>query len=117
MEVAIRRLDGVDEVAISMQRQQLSVTYKGAASFQPQPLREAVGHASVKIVRFQIQARGRLQVQGDKQFLLAGKDRFLLINPPKMPDDQTLLVGGEVLKDSTTPMELKVVDFRAVSQQ
>ena len=117
MEVAIRRLDGVDQVEISMQRQQVAVTYKGAASFQPQALREAVGHASVSIVRFQIQARGRLQVQGDKQFFLAGKDRFLLVSPPKMPDDQTLLIGGEILNDAATPMELKVVDFRPVQPQ
>ena len=117
MEIALRRLDGVDQVAISMERQEVSVTYKGAASFQPKPLREAVGHASVSIVRFKIQARGRLQVAGDKQFLLAGKDRFLLVNPPKMPDDQTLLVNGEILKDTADPMELKVVSFRTVPAQ
>ena len=116
MEVAIRRLDGVDQVQISMQRQQVAVTYTGAASFQPQPLREAVGYASVSIVRFHIQARGRVQAQGDKQIFIAGKDRFLLINPPKMPDDQTLLVDGEILNDATDPMELKVVDFKPLSQ-
>lgn len=116
MEVAIRRLDGVDQVAISMERQQVAVTYTGAASFEPAALHEAVGYASVSILRFQIQARGRLQVQADRQFFIAGKDRFLLINPPKMPDDQTLLIGGEILNDSTTPMELKVVGFKILSQ-
>lgn len=115
MEVAIRRLDGVDDVAISMEKQQVAVTYTGAMSFQPKPLREAVGYASVSILRFQIQARGRLQVQGDKQFFIAGKDRFLLVKPPKMPDDQTLFIGGEVLNDASEPMELKVVNFRTVS--
>ena len=50
-----------------------------------------------------------------KKFFAAGKDRFLLVNPPKMPADQTLLVGGEILKDSASPMELKVVDFRPVT--
>jgi hypothetical protein len=93
------------------------VTYKGDASFQPQPLREAVGHASVKILRFHIQARGRLQVRGDQQFLLAGRDRFLLVKPPKMPDDKMLLVDGEILNDASEPMELKVVGFRISSQQ
>ena len=117
MEVAIRRLDGVDQVAISMEKQQVAVTYTGAASFQPKPLREAVGYASVTIIRFQIQARGRLQVRGDKQFFIAGKDRFLLVNPPKMPDDQALLINGEILNDTSEPMELKVVNFRAVTEQ
>ena len=114
MEVALKRLDGVDQVTISMQRQQFAVTYKGGVSFQPQDLRAAVGQTSVSVVRFQIQARGRVQAQGGKQFFLAGKDRFLLVNPPKMPADQTLLIGGEILKDTVTPMELKVVDFRPV---
>ena len=117
MEVAIRRLDGVDQVAISMEKQQVAVTYTGAASFQPKPLREAVGYASVTILRFQIQARGRLQVRDDKQFFIAGKDRFLLVKPPKMPDDQTLLVNGEILNDASEPMELKVLDFRAIREQ
>jgi len=117
MEIALRRLEGVDQVAISMEKQEVAVSYKGAASFDPNALREAVGHASVKILRFNIQARGRLQVQGDRQFLIAGKDRFLLVGPPKMPDDQTLLVNGEVLKDAASPMELKVVSFRVVPVQ
>jgi len=117
MEVALKRLDGVDQVAISMQRQQFAVTYKGGASFQPKSLRDAVAQTSGSVAHFQIQARGRVQVEGNKQFFAAGKDRFLLVNPPKMPTDQLLLVGGEVLKDSVTPMELKVVDFRAVSPQ
>jgi len=117
MEVAIRRLDGVDQVAISMEKQQVVVTYKGAASFQPKPLREAVGYASVTILRFEIQARGRLQVQGDKQFFIAGKDRFLLVNPPKMPDDHALSISGEILNDTSEPMELKVAEFRIVPEQ
>ena len=116
MEIALKRLEGVDQVAISMERQQFAVTYKGSAGFVPQDLRTAGAQTSVSVVRFQIQARGRVQAQGDKQFFVAGKDRFLLVNPPKMPADQTLLVGGEILKDSTRPMELKVVDFRPVSQ-
>ena len=116
MEVALKRLDGVDQVAISMQRQQFAVTYKGGASFVPRDLRAAVAQTSVSVVRFQIQARGRVQAQGDKQFFVAGKDRFLLVNPPKMPTDPLLLVGGEILKDSVSQMELKVVDFRPVSQ-
>jgi hypothetical protein len=117
MEIALRRLDGVDQVAISMEKQEVAVTYKGAASFQPKALREAVANASVSIVRFQIQARGRVQAQGDRQVFIAGKDRFLLVTPPKMPDDQTLLVNGEVFKDAVTPMELKVASFRVVPAQ
>jgi hypothetical protein len=116
MEIALRRLEGVDQVAISMEKQQVAVTYTGGASFKPKPLREAVGHASVSILRFTIQARGRLQASGNQQFFLAGKDRLLLVNPPKMPDDQTLLVNGQILNDAADPMELKVIDFRTAQQ-
>ena len=117
MEIALQRLDGVDQVSISMEKQEVAVTYTGTASFQPQLLREAVGHASVTIVRFHVQARGRLRARGDQQIFIAGRDRFLLVNPPKMPDDKMLLINGEVLNDATDPMELKVVNFRVVNPQ
>ena len=112
----MRRLDGVDQVAISMEKQQFAVTYTGAPSFQPKLLREAAGYTSVTVLRFQIQARGLLQVRGDQQFFVAGKDRFLLVNPPKMPDDRTLFIDGEVLNDASEPMELKVIGFRTSQQ-
>jgi hypothetical protein len=114
MEIALQRLDGVDKVTISMEKQEVAVTYTGTASFQPQLLREAVGHASVTIRRFHIQARGRLRPRGDQQIFIAGRDRFLLVNPPTMPDDKMLLVNGEILNDTTDPMELKVINFQTV---
>lgn len=117
MEIALQRQDGVDKVTISMEKQEVALTYKGTASFQPQALREAVGHASVKILRFHIQARGRLRARGDEPIFIAGRDRFLLVNPPQMPDDKMLLIDGEILDDTADPMELKVVDFRVVTEQ
>jgi hypothetical protein len=117
MEIALQRLDGVDKVAISMEKQEVSLTYTGSASFQPEPVRVAVGHASVSILRFHIQARGRLRARGDQQIFIAGRDRFLLVNPPKMPDDKMLLINGDILNDTTDPMELKIVNFRIVDPQ
>ena len=117
MEIALRRLDGVDQVSISMEKQEIVLTYKGSAGFKPKPLRDAVGQASVKINSFYIEAQGRLRIRGDQQFFDAGRDRFLLVNPPKMPDDKTLFISGTVLDDAVDPMELKVSRFRIVNPQ
>src|SRR3972149_202253 len=85
MEIALKRLEGVDRVAISREPQAFVVLYKPNASFDPDGIRDAVGKAEVDVVRFQIQARGRVQVEGTKQFFVAGKDRFLLVNSSALP--------------------------------
>ena len=117
MELALKRLDGVDKVAISIQRQQFVVLYKPGAVFAPKDLRAAVAQASVSVVQFQIQARGQVQAEGGKQFFVAGKDRFLLVDSPKMPAGTPLIVGGNVLNDSVAPYQLKVIEFRPVGKQ
>jgi len=115
MEIALKRLDGVDRVAISMERQAFVVLYKPNASFDPDGIRDAVGKAEVDVVRFQIQARGRVSVEGNKRFLVAGKNRFLLVNSPPMPTGTLLLVGGDV-KDGVSPLELRVKEFKPLDQ-
>lgn len=116
MEIALKRLDGVDKVAISIQRQQFVVLYKPSASFQPKDLRDAVGQASVSVVQFHILARGRVFVEGNKPFFVAGKNRFLLVNSPKLPSETLLLVGGDIKKDGVTPLELKVNEFKPLDK-
>ena len=115
MEIALKRLEGVDRVAISMERQAFVVLYKPNASFDPEGIRDAVGKAEVDVVRFQIQARGRVSVEGNKPFFVAGKNRFLLVNSPKMPAGTLLLVGGDV-KDGVSPLELRVKEFKPLDQ-
>ena len=117
MELALRRLDGVDKVAISIRRQQFVVLYKPGAAFVPKDLRAAVAQASVSVVQFHIQARGQVQVEGGKEFFVAGKDRFLLVDSPKMPAGTRLLIGGDVLSDSTAPYQLQVLEFRPLDKQ
>ena len=116
MELALRRLEGVDKVAISIQRQQFVVLYKPGTSFQPKDLRAAVAEADVAVTQFHIQARGRVQAQGDKQFFVSGKDRFLLTAAPKMPADTELMIGADV-NDKVSPMQIKVVEFRPLNQK
>ena len=115
MEIALKRLDGVDRVAISIERQAFVVLYKPNASFDPDGIRDAVGKADVSVVQFHILARGRVFVEGNKPFFVTGKNRFLLVNSPKMPAETLLLVGGDVKKD-VSPMELKVNEFKALDK-
>ena len=105
MEIALRRLDGVDKVAISIEKQMFAVFYKDNASFQPKALRGAVAGADVSVVRFHISARGVVQEQNGQMIFIAGKDRFLLIEPPSIPKDTPIGVMGTVLNESTSPMQ------------
>src|SRR2546425_6012006 len=82
MEIALRRLDGVDKISISVSEQRFQVTYKSGASFQPRDIRDAVGKAGVEVVRFRIIARGRVHEEGGKRFFVASKDKFLLVASP-----------------------------------
>lgn len=85
MEIALRRLEGVDKISISISEQRFQVTYKPGASFQPWDIRDAVAKAEVEVVQFRISARGRVQQQGERRFLVAGKDKLLLVASPKIP--------------------------------
>jgi hypothetical protein len=115
MEITLRRLDGVDKVAISIEKQVFAVTYKAGAPFQPTALREAVAAADVEVVRFHVSARGRIKEKGNQSFFIAGNDRFLLVDSPQVPVDVPMGIMGTV-NDSTTPMEIKIDDFKPLGQ-
>jgi len=116
MEIALRRLEGVDKVVISIQKQMFAVTYVPGTSFQPQDLRDAVANADVGVVRFHISARGKVQKDGTKQFFVSGKDRFLLVEPPKnLPVGSPLGIMG-VVDDSSSPFQLKLDDFKPLEE-
>ena len=113
MEIALRRLAGADKIWISISEQRFQVTYKSGASFQPQDIRGAVAKAGVEVLRFQITARGRVHEEAGKQFLIAGKDKFLLVASPKMPSKGSISIEGTV-DDSAGPLQLKVLHFKSL---
>lgn len=115
MEVTLRRLEGVDKVAISIEKQMFAVTYKEGASFQPLALREAVQAADVGVVRFHVAARGRVEEEGGKRFFVAGNDRFVLVDSPQAPANVPIGIMG-VVNDSTTPMEIRIDDFKPLEE-
>jgi hypothetical protein len=113
MEIALRRLEGVDKISISISEQRFQVTYKSEASFHPWDIRDAVAKAEVEVVRFRITARGRVHEEGGKRFFVAGKDKFLLGASPKIPSEGLILLEGTV-DDSAEPLQLKVLQFKSL---
>jgi|SRR5919108_2485105 hypothetical protein len=115
MEVALRRLDGVDKVSISISEQRFQLTYKPGSTFQPWDIRDAVAKAEVEVVQFRISARGRVQEERGKLFFVAGKEKFLLVASSKIPSAGPVSVEGAV-DDSAEPLQLKVLKFNPLKQ-
>ena len=117
MEVALRRLEGVDKVAISIPRQQFVVLYKPTASFRPKDLRAAVQQSDVDVTQFHIQAKGQIEAQAGKQFFVTGKDRFLISSaPPNIPVGAPIQIGADV-NDNVSPIEIKILGFQPLDKQ
>lgn len=113
-EVYFRRLPGIDQVKISLRNEAILLTYKPEAKFDPEAIRKVLDPLKVGVVQFQIGARGDVRESEGKQFLEAGKDRFLIrdaIDTPRLPLGTPLRIEG-ILFDHATPMEIKVLTFQ-----
>src|SRR5262247_1217554 len=112
MEIALRRLDGIDKISISIAAQRFQLTYKPGATFRPREVRSAVATANVQVVAFRVSARGRVQEEGGRRYFLAGKERFLLLpSSPAIPSERLVLIEG-IVDDSAEPLQLKVLQVR-----
>jgi len=114
-EIYLRRLSYVDKVNISMANEAVIVTYKPGTSFQPWDIRDALGKTDVGVVQFQISARGSVQEEGGKSFFVAGKDKFLLVAPPKIPSASPVSIEG-IVNDRADPMELKILTLKELKK-
>ena len=82
-------------------------------------MQEAADLAEARFLLIQIMARGYVFEEGSKHFLVAGEDRFLLIEPPASapplpaPSDTELSVVASV-DDSADPIRLKIVQSKPV---
>ncbi len=115
MELALRRLEGVDKVSISIPKQTFSVTLKPGASFLPGEIREAVAQAHVKVLRFQIDAKGQVRTEGSQRYFIAGKNRFLVKTSPTLPTGVPLAILG-VVNDAADPLELEIQESKPAGQ-
>lgn len=116
-EIYFHRFPGVDQVKISLRTEAIMLTYKPDALFDPKGLRKVLEPLKVGVVQFQIGARGHVQESGGKRFLIAGRDRFVLldaIDSPSVPLKTEIRIEG-ILFDQATPMELKVLTVHLIN--
>lgn len=115
MEMSLKRLDGVDRVAISASKQMFAVFFtEDAKTFDAAGMRAAVGNASVKVVKFHLQGQGKVEEEGDKQYLTVTPNaRFLVIETAKLPANSKIGFIGSV-NDTAQPMEIKLDDWKPV---
>jgi hypothetical protein len=110
MDLALRRrLEGVAEVRISQARQTAEVRFApGPHAFAAGEFRAAVAEAGVEVLRFEVDACGRVEHAGDAIWFAAGPNRFTLAQTPAFADagDQCL---SAVLDDREPPGRLEHV--------
>jgi hypothetical protein len=112
MEVALRRrLEGVADIAISQGQQTADVRFEpGPHRFDPKVLRAAVSETGIEVLDVDVEACGRIAVEGDRRWLEAGQNRFIVANPPQhpaLPIGEAVCVNGR-LDDSVDPVQLLV---------
>ncbi|HXH05052.1 MAG TPA: hypothetical protein VNI83_00520 [Vicinamibacterales bacterium] len=116
MEVALRRrLEGVQEVAISLSRQSVQVTLDGSQAFSAASFRQAVDEAGVEVAALRIEACGVVERAGPRRRLIAGKNRFLLERADTTPVGVPLCAAGR-LDDGADPPRLEVGRIRPLAE-
>jgi hypothetical protein len=111
MEVALRRrLEGVASISISQQHQTAEVVFApGPHGFSAREFRAAVAEAGVEVVRFEIEACGRVEEDSGTRWFVAGPHRFVLSDGPM--NHTPCLVG--TLDDGREPVALVELARRA----
>jgi sarcosine oxidase gamma subunit len=109
-------------VIVDQQSNIVFVTYKPNTRFDPAVLRDAAEEAGAAFLLMQIVARGRVAEEGDKHYLIAGEDRFLLLEPPESapplpPASDTELTVIASVDDSARPVRLKIVQSKPVEPE
>jgi hypothetical protein len=114
-EIQLRRkVVGLDKLTISMSQEAITVHYKPDGLFQPQVFRDIFKPLNVGILKLEISARGRVQVEGTKRTFVSGKDQFVVMDDElgaKMPVGVPILIEG-IVDDKVSPMHVKVTTFK-----
>jgi hypothetical protein len=114
-EIYFRRLGGVDQVKISLSTESIMLTYRPGATFDPEAIRKILEPLKVGVVQFQIGVRGQVLEDGGKRFLIAGRDKFVLldaIDSPPVSLNVPVRIEG-ILFDRAMPRELKVLKVQS----
>ena len=116
MEVALRRLEAVADLSISMSKQTLDVELKPGHEFRPEAIREAVNQTDVSIVRFQIQARGYIKEDPTGRYFLAQKNKFAIVDSPQAPVETPLRILGQVDDSVDDLPRLKILSYQTLDE-
>lgn len=115
-EIYFRRVQGVEQVKISLKTEAIQLTYKRGAPFHPQEIRKILEPLGVGLVQLQISARGEVQQHDRARLFTAGKDHFVLldaIDSPSVPLGTPVRIEG-ILFDTSSPMAVKVLRVKLV---
>lgn len=110
IEAAMKQVPGVDQVAISMSKQMVAITFHEGARFTPKLYREAIGKADVRVQTFHVAMRGKAEQTGNQVYFVSGQDRFLIPQPPADLPIGKLLGVMAVVDDSTEPPSITSLD-------
>lgn len=118
-EIYFRRLPGVDSVKISLKNEAILLLLKPGAPFDPHAIRGVLEPMKVGVVQFQIGAQGEVWQDSGSRWLLAGKQRFLIldsIKSPPAPLHTPVRVEG-ILLDHDNPMKLELLTVNVLQEK
>jgi copper chaperone CopZ len=110
IELYLKKVPGVNKVAVSMSKQMVAITFNEGAKFLPKEYRDAIFKAEVRIDTFHAALRGKVEQEGDKLYFNTGVERFPIVNPPK-----DLAVGAQLgvmatMDDKTSPATITSIE-------
>jgi copper chaperone CopZ len=116
-EIHFKRMPGVENVAISLSTETITLFYKSGASLDTRQIRRVLQQLEVGIVQFQITAMGRVQEESANLFFVAAKDKFALDNSgaSDIPRDRTVRLQG-VIDDRFNPVRIKISNFQPLQK-
>ena len=116
-EIQFRRTPGVENVAISLSTESITVFYKSGASLDLLRIRRVLQQLQVGIVQFQITAVGHVQEVGTKVFFVAAEDKFALENSvaADIPRERTVRLEG-LIDDRFSPVRIKMSRFQSLQK-
>jgi copper chaperone CopZ len=117
-EINFKRTPGIDRVTISLALEAIALYYRPGSAFSLDDIHTVLRPLGVGVKKYQITARGHVQEQIGKRFLVAGIDKFVLSSggsASAIPAATPLWIEG-VLNEHVNPIELKVANFRVLKQ-
>lgn len=117
-EVQFRRTPAIDDVAISLSKETITLHYKSRAGFDPQQIRRVLQPLDVGVLQLLVTAQGRVREENGKRIFVAGEDRFVVApvtSTADIPVDTGVVIEG-VVNDSFNPAQLKILHYLVIKK-